>query len=83
MKKYLIVFSMLLTMASCIKINEENDNDEKDYVCDCTYISSNKEPEKNELTKFTNRTKADATFDCAKLEPKYIHQSYSGTCYIK
>lgn len=89
MKVYL-PFLLTVLLSSCVKIDaRDNSNNpplgesKADYVCDCTYISMGSDPKKEEATKLTNRTKAEANTDCAGLEAKYIMQSYAGTCVIK
>lgn len=86
MKKLFFLFPITL-MVSCVKINTEIPADPNsvvgDYVCDCTYISANSEPKKEEATKLSGKTKMDASFDCDQLQGKYTLQFYSGTCVLK
>lgn len=87
--KKLFYLLPLLAFTSCVKINADSTTPTDpnlivgDYVCDCTYISANSEPKKEEATKLSGKTKMDASFDCDKLEGKYTIQFYTGTCVLK
>lgn len=88
MKKLIFIIPVFL-MTSCVKINADTTTPTDpnlvvgDYVCDCTYISANSEPKKEEATKLSGKTKMDASFDCDNLQGKYTLQFYSGTCVLK
>lgn len=87
--KKLFFLLPLFAFASCIKVEADPADPIDpnlaigDYVCDCTYVSGNLDPNKVEETKLPSRTRMDATVDCDKLQSKYDIQFYSGTCILK
>jgi|SRR5690554_4422189 hypothetical protein len=97
MKKFIlpvaIACAFLLGLFSCIKPDdfmpdEEEQEPLKDYVCNCVYVAitggpSEGEPNKEESTTLSQRTRAQAEFDCSQLDSKYFADYFDGTCLLE
>jgi len=93
MKKFIlpvaIACAFLLGLFSCIKPDDLIPDEEVgDYVCKCVYVaisggSSEGEPDKEESTTLSQRTRQQAEFDCTKLNSKYFADAFDGTCLLE
>jgi len=93
MKKFILPVALsgafLLGLFSCIKPDDLIPDEEVgDYVCKCVYVAiaggpSEGEPDKEESTTLSQRTRDQADFDCHQLNAKYLADFFDGTCLLQ
>jgi|GEM_PF-2267641 len=93
MKKFILPVALtgafLLGLFSCIKPEDLIPDEEVgDYVCKCVYVAisggpSEGEPDKEESTTLSQRTRVQADIDCKQLASKYGPAFFDGNCYLE
>ncbi len=77
MNKIICIVLFCFSFGSCIK------TDQKDFLCDCTYVPTSGGSNKIESQTIKALTEADASAKCTEYSTKYNTTGYTGTCIVK